>query len=302
VGTLAIVRALLRNIQSEANPVYRATLGRVKRPAFNAGRWYNVLLFLLLASFGILTFLRQQFGFQFVAYRAEVLYGVMVVGISLLSLSWTVPLAALAGQGIIKERIAQTWDVLRAIPMPPETILLAKGAAAIRRVWGIAISMAILTAFMGAIVGGALIYGQGSAQPVLGFVFTILGIAAVIVERFQEVALAAVIGLAAALQTDSRRMATLLGLIGGVLIRLVPLFVVLALVPFPAVADPNLALILSPAFLFIGWFLLNAFIGSALLLAAMPGLPALLIVCGLALVRELLTRALLAWAVRRDAS
>jgi hypothetical protein len=303
MSTLAIVRALLRHIQGEANPVYRATVNRVKRGAFNGRRWVNALLFLLLASFCALTVLARQYnGFQYFPYRPVLIYGIITVGVTLLSLSWTVPLAALAGQGVLHERITQTWDMLRTTPMPPETILLAKGAAAIRRAWGIATSLAVLTAFMGGITGGALIYGQGSAQPALGLVLMIVGIGAVIVERLQEIALATVIGLAAALQTDSRRTATMLGLVGGVLIRLVQLLIVLALVPLPTVTDPNLALILAPPFMAVSWFILDAFVGSALLLAALPGLPGLLIVCGLAAARELLTRALFAWAVRRDAS
>jgi hypothetical protein len=290
MGTLGIIRALLVHIQGEANPIYAAERRSAEGwRGFNLGRWRGCLFFLLLIAVPVLTWI-ESLGVPLPAYRAALLDFLLIGSGGLLSLSWTVPLATLSGRGISRERVAQTWDALLVMPYPTETILLAKAAASIQPVWRTAIGLAAVASLLGVFTAGPLTAATTmgvSHSAVLSVLLMVAGMVMIVAEREQEIALAVLIGLAAAFISDSRRMMSLFGLTGGLMIRLAQTLLTLAamavLVPL---ASPNFAL-------------LNAVAGTATLLAAAPGLIGLALLAGVLAAREGLIRYLFAWTVRR---
>jgi hypothetical protein len=290
VGTLAIVRELLVYIQGESNPIYLAEQReRVPLPRLDLDRWRGWLFVSLLLLVPILSFVEQQFGIRFSAYRDLFVLTVLIVVGGLVSMGWTVPLAMLAGQGISRERTAQTLPVLMVTPYPTEAILLAKAAASIHRVWKLVISLTFIATLPGLFIAGLIVISTlyTGQNLLLGVLYMGAGMVAIIAEREQEIALSVVVGVATAFASDSRRMAMLLGLTGGVLIRLVQALVTLLLAyRLAPLASPNFAL-------------LNAAEGSATLLTVAPRLDSVIIVVGIIAGRELLIRALFDWSVRR---
>ncbi len=288
MGTLAIIRDLLFHIQGESHPIYVAEQHADLPPLrFDLNRLGSCLFFSLLLLVPILGFVQNQFGIRLSLYRDTFIsVGVFLVG-GLVSLGWTVPLAMLSGRGISRERTFRTWDALLVTPYPTDVILLAKAAAGIRRVWKAVVSLAFIATLPGLFVAGPVMVAmamQTGQTPLLGVLYMGVGIIAIIAEREQEIALSVVIGLVVALGSDSRRTALVLGLVGGVLIRLVQILVTLMLAP--RLAPPNIAL-------------LNPIAGTATLIAMAPGFGSLGVVIALILAREGLIRGLFAWAVHR---
>jgi hypothetical protein len=207
-----------------------------------------------------------------------------------LSIGWTVPLATLSGRGISRERTAQTWNALLVMPYPTETILLAKAAANIQPAWRTAIGLAAVASLLGVFTAGPLTAAATlgvSHSAILAVLFMVAGMVMIVAEREQEIALAVLVGLAAAFISDSRRMVSLFGLAGGLLIRLAQTLLTLAfMIVLVPLASPNFAL-------------LNAVAGTATLLTAAPGLIGLALLVGTFAVREGLIRFLFAWTVGR---
>jgi hypothetical protein len=244
---------------------------------------------LLLIAVPALTWL-ERLGVPLAAYRTALLDFLLISGGALLSISWTVPLAALSGRGISRERVAQTWDALLVMPYPTETILLAKAAASIQPAWRTAIGLAAIASLLGVVIAGPLTAAATlgvSYSAVLAVLLMVANMVMIVAEREQEIALAVLVGLAAAFISDSRRMASLFGLTGGLMIRLAQTLLTLAfmavLVPL---ASPNFAL-------------LNAVAGTATLLTAAPGLIGLALLVATLAIREGLIRFLFAWTVGR---
>jgi hypothetical protein len=291
MGTLDIVRELLFHIQGESNPIYLAERRETALwPRFDLERWRSCLFLGLLLVVPILTFVERQFGVRFTAYRDIFIQSVLILTGGLLSVGWTVPLATLAGQGISRERTAQTWGMLLVTPFPTEVILMAKAAAGVGRVWKLVVSLTFLASLPGLFVAGPLMAAQAAwtgDTPLLAVLFMGAGMVAIIVEREQEIALSIVVGLVAAFASESRRMAWLLGATGGLLIRLAQALITVSLAFVLApLASPNFAL-------------LNAIAGSATLLAIAPGFTSLFLIIALIVLREGLIRALFAWLLRR---
>ncbi len=292
MGTLGIIREILFYIQGESNPIYVAEHreGAVSLPHLDFERWRSCLLFSLLVVAPILMLIEQLSGIRFSMYRDLFVVAALALVGGLLSLGWTAPLAMLAGQGISRERTAQTWNMLLVTPYPTDVILLAKASASVSWAWKLAVSLTFMASLPGLFIAGpvmlvrTLATGQGA---LLGVFFMGVGMVAIIAEREQEIALSVVVGIAIAFLSDSRRLALLLGLVGGLLIRLVQvLLTVLLVLPLAQPDSPNFAL-------------LNAAAGSATLLTLVPGFVSVLILVVLIAARELLIRALFAWTVRR---
>lgn len=297
MGTLGIIQALLFHIQGESNPVYIAEQRISATIAANSGlgrltAWGGRLLFLLLLAFPVLSFIETQFRIRFSSYR-DLFVGLVLMLIGgLMSVTWTVPVAMLAGQGISRERTAQTWATLLVTPYPTEEILMAKAAAHIRRVWKAVISLVFIASLPGLFLIAIFTLIQIAQRPdytFLGLLFMTVGMIALVIEREQEIALAAVVGLAAALISDSRRLTLLYGMIGGLLVRLVQTLIIIFLVL--RLAPPN-------------FVLMNFVAGSATMLATAleqpqptvwPLLWLILLIAG----REWLIRKMFAWVVQR---
>jgi hypothetical protein len=289
MGTLEIVRQLLFHIQGESHPIYAAERrsGMAALP-FKFNRWGGYLFVVLVIGLPLLALAESQLGFRLSLYRELLISGLFALVGGLLSLGWTVPLAMLAGRGISRERTAQTWDALLVTPHPTETILLAKAAADIEPVWKGVLSLTFIASLPGLFFAGPImLFKMMNAQsPWLGILFMLVGSVALVVEREQEVALSVTMGIAAAFISDSRRVTLLVGLIGGLLIRLVQTLLTLILVRSAPLAPLNLAL-------------LNVVAGSSAALAAVPGFESLIFVVGMIAAREGLIRTLFAWTVRR---
>src|SRR5262245_8895840 len=142
MGTLDIIRSLLVYIQGESNPIYRAEKHEsTSLPRFNLERLRSWVFLPLLLVVPLLMLVEQLSGVRLSAYRdGLLLVGLALVG-GLLSVGWTAPLARLAGQGISRERTAQTWNTLLVTPYPTEEILLAKAAADVGPVWKLVVSL-----------------------------------------------------------------------------------------------------------------------------------------------------------------
>jgi hypothetical protein len=291
MGTLAIVRALLFHIQSESDPIYR---GERRMSVIwhgpNLNRWGSWLFVLLVITLPVLTLLERQFGIRWVAYRGVFIQALLTVGGSLLSIGWTVPVTVLAGQGVSRERTAQTWDLLLTLPPPTETVLMAKAAARIQPVWRLVVSLAFILSLIGVFVVGPLIIVRtlATGESLLwGVVAMVVGMVVVVVEREQEIALATVMGLAAAFVSGSERLALLFGLVGGVLIRLAQLLasVLLTLLIVPRLPE--------------GFAPLNMIAGTAAVLMAAPSLVGIIGLAAVIGIREALIRILFRWLIRR---
>lgn len=290
MNSLAIVRALMYHIQSERNPVFRAEGRQRPRRAAYLGLFVNLGVFALLIGSAVIAYLDQGGGFG----ARENIFGLLLVGGGFaLSVMWTVPIAALAGGRVVQT--TEVYDVLRVTPLSTHEILLARAAAAVRSIWAVAVGMAIFSLFVAAILGvpAAAIRAH---DPVLSAIVLVAGAAATLIERVQEIALAATIGLAAPLV--SRSLSLMIGVLGGLLIRVLPLLVILAILPSIAFAEPILAELPEPALVGL-WFALSSVAGSIVLLAALPGVQTLAIVGLLIGAREGITRALFAWIERR---
>jgi hypothetical protein len=297
MGTLGIIQALLFHIQGESNPVYIAEQRISATIAANSGlrrvsAWGGRLLFLLFLALPILSFIESQFRIRFSSFR-DLFVGLVLMLIGgFLSVTWTVPVAMLAGQGISRERTAQTWATLMVTPYPTEEILMAKAAAHIRRVWKAVISLVFISSLPGLFLIAIFMLIQIAQRPdytFLGLLFMGLGMIALVIEREQEIALAAVVGLVAAFISDSRRLTLLYGMIGGLLVRLVQTLIIIFLVL--RLAPPN-------------FVLMNFVAGSATMLATALELPQptlwpLVWLIALIAGREWLIRKMFAWVVQR---
>ncbi|MCC7446805.1 MAG: hypothetical protein IT324_05275 [Anaerolineae bacterium] len=291
MGTLAIVRALLFHIQSESDPIYRGErrMSVIWRGP-NLSRWGGWLFALLVISLPVLTLLERQLGIQWTAYRGVLIQLLLTVGGSLLSIGWTVPVTVLAGQGVSRERTAQTWDLLLTLPPPTETVLMAKAAARIQPVWQLVVSLAFILSLIGVFVVGPLIIVRtlAAGESLLwGGLSMVVGMVVVVAEREQEIALAAVIGLAVAFVSDSERLALLGGLFGGVLIRLAQLLIAVLLTLLIVSRLPE------------GFAPLGMIAGTAVVLIAAPGLVGIIGLIAVLGVREALIRILFSWLIRR---
>jgi hypothetical protein len=291
MGTLDIIRSLLVYIQGESHPIYLAEKHEgASLPRFDLERLRSWVFLLLLLAIPLLMLVEQLSGVRLSAYRdVLLLVGLALVG-GLLSVGWTAPLAMLAGQGISRECTARTWNTLLVTPYPTEEILLAKAAADVSPVWKLVVSLTFIASLPGLFIAAVfilLLTTRTGQSALLGVVYMGLGMVAIIVEREQEIALSVVLGIMTAFASDSRRVALLLGLIGGLLIRLVQALITILLALTRTPLDP-------PNFV-----LLNVTAGSATLVAVAPEFFSVLVIVGLIVIREMLIRALFAWSVRR---
>jgi hypothetical protein len=297
MGTLGIIQALLFHIQGESHPIYiveqRISAASTANSALGRlSAWGGRLLFLLFLALPVLSFIESQFRIRLSSFR-DLFVGLVLMLIGgLLSVMWTVPVAMLAGQGISRERTAQTWATLLVTPYPTEEILMAKAAAHIRRMWKAVISLVLISSLPGLFLIAIFTLIQLAQRPeytFLGLLYMTLGMIALVVEREQEIALATTVGVVAAFISDSRRLTLLYGLIGGLLVRLVQTLIIIFLVL--RLAPPN-------------FVLMNFVAGSATMLGTaleqpQPTLWPLLWLIAIIAGREWLIRRLFAWVVQR---
>jgi hypothetical protein len=280
------------HIQSEAHPVYLASRRvSVHQPRKIAWAKWGVMIFIaLLMVVPVVAFTQSlvSSATSSVGYHDQILEFIMFTAGAILSLSWTIPIAALAGQGISHERVLQTWDTLRTTPYSTDVILLAKAAADIRFVWGNVVTTVLISIFMAFALIATTVMAI-SQSFLMGIILIAITVIMVAIERVQEVALSVVLGISASLVSSSSgsyRLSFLLGLLGGVVMRLIQLMIVIGLATLFA---PSLL----PQFSF-----LSTIVGTSVLVAIAPGLLSLsIIVCMIGL-REILIQRLFGWAVQ----
>lgn len=211
----------------------------------------------------------------------------MMVTCFLISLAWTFLPATVGGQIIRRERAAQTWDSILVTPYTTDAILLAKAAASTRDIWGSILSIASMTMMLrvGLIVAMlALLQVHILTQALVASLCLII----VVIEPLQEIVLALVVSLNAAILGNISRLTLVFGAVGGVLIRFTQIIIVLLLMPLLQSSLPTYLTSVNAAI-----------IGTpALLLSAPTILSAVLVIIVIA-AREALIRILFAWTVRR---
>lgn len=315
LGTTGILRALAINLQGQASPIFQtAVRQQAQRRSWRLTNfpWVPALFVVLLLA-GPLLALIDQGGVGIFALRDQILIAAAVVCAGLLSLCWTLPVAALAGQGVALERTARTWDTLLLTPHSPAEIALIKTAASLRPVWWLASGSRILGVFLGvsvfipAILFSLPLIELPPAPRGLSMIALIaVGMVGMLVDRAQELALSAVTGLT--LGGSSPPRAFILGGLGGLMVRLVPILLTLvfirsteALTPFVQIGAELLGIFpQNESTLRLGLSLLLVILaGPVSLLAFAPGLPALALVGAFLGLRELLIRVLFSRAEAR---
>lgn len=123
---------------------------------------------------------------------------------------------ALTAPSIAMERDRGTWDMLRATPQSPRTILLAKlfGALARLRIWRLLFAVSVLN---GALAACSAILTAQDSLAILGLLVGIITVA----RPWAEVLFAAFAGMYASTWTRSATMALVAGYTAVVLFKLI---------------------------------------------------------------------------------
>lgn len=289
MSTFAIVRHLLTLIQGEGHPIYRAALKQQMPYSVNLNAIGGCALLLLLLLTPAVVCLESAFGVYVSGMVNTVLVTMLVAAGAVLSVSWTVPLTILAGQGIARERVTQTWETLLITPFSTENILLAKAASSVRNVWSLVVGLAFFGTLLALFFVSPVIASMASQinqSLVIGVLLMIVGMVAIVLEHEQEIALSVVLGIFIAIKTDSPRTAFLAGLAAGFLIRVVQLALTFVIVPQVTLLSLQNIIVM------------NFVAGSATLLAVLPITAALTFVVVMIIGRELLVRWLFHWITR----
>jgi hypothetical protein len=289
MSTFAIVRHLMILIQGQGHPIYRAALKQQTTFHVNMSAIGGCGLIVLLVLAPVIVCVESAFGVYISGVVNIALVTLLVIAGAVLSLSWTVPLTILAGQGIARERVTQTWDTLLITPFDTESIVLAKAASSVRNVWSLVVGLAFFGTLLALFFVSPVIASMGSQinqSLVVGVILMVIGMVAIVLEHEQEIALSVMLGIFVALKTDSQRMALIAGLAVGFLIRVVQL--VLTFLVVPSITLLSLQNIV----------VMNFIAGSATLLAVLPMTTAVSFVIAMIIGRELLVRWLFHWITR----
>jgi len=290
LSSLAIFRRLLIYIQGESHPLYMAERQLAPAPIFHVSsrtQWLFYALFMI----GVITLPAVAAPLRLIPTpnnSAALLLIAQAVG-ALVSLAWIAPLSTMAGRAISRERSARTWDALLVSPYPTDVIVLAKAAASVRPLWSKMLAVALVVSALRMVIVVALMITSAATLGISMFWVIILAPLAVLVillECEQEIALSVSAGILGAFLTASPAMTSLFGGIAGGTIRLIQLGLCLWLLPRLVSAVSGYVVLTSTV------------TGTTILMAAAPGLIALLIVIALAVLREGLTRACFNWALR----
>lgn len=293
MNSLSIFRALLRYTQSDASPILRRRAVAPGTSLMSSGG--SLLMILVFVSFALTSIIATAAPGFLIQYRDTIASFVLIAGGLILSVIWIAPVAALAAYGVREEQISGAWAVLRLTNIPREELPLIKVAAMVRGMWlviiGIASFGAALTAIM---VVPVTIYF--STAGIFTLVYVVFGVVVTLIEHVQEITLATSIGVAAGEFTRS----VVLGLIGGLMIRVATVLLLLLILPSVIPIAPDLAFIPREITASV-WLAACALSGSAALIAVMPGIPTVLLAVALIFVREALTRTLMSRVIRHSA-
>jgi hypothetical protein len=167
-------------------------------------------------------------------------------------------------------------------------------------VWSLAIGSAVLAALLVPTIALPVILLTAAGLTPWTILLAAVGAVSFVAERVQEFALAILIGIHSGLGSGRPRSAFWLGLAGGLILRLASVILTLFVISL-ALLDATALYGLPPALAVGLWASLAALGGPLVLLAALPGVPMLVLVVGVLVLREATVRLLYAAALRRAA-
>ncbi len=284
MGTIGILRALIHQIEIDSNPIY---LLECRRSAFTFLRTRQIarhIAFVGVVAVPLFLFI----GLLRIATQISELPILLNL---LIGMAWSLPIVLLAGEGIQRERIAQTWNNVLLTPFTTETILLAKASGGISKIWKSATIFLIGLTTLGAAVL-LLLFGILSStdqDTLLRLLFICAGVAVLIIEHGQEAALCVAMGMAISVLSKSQGLGLVIGVIASMVLRLFQIVFLLLMIAwlYPTVLSTFL------------W--LNIVLGSSLLLTSDAVAASLLSLVGLIIVREGVIRALFQYTLRHAA-
>lgn len=282
MGTQALIWALVFDRHYDLNPIAQNELGRVARRSTAA--WRSRILAALVA--GVLV----GIGLISVLRSAAILRDFAVIANVILNLFWTVPVSGVAAYAIQRERTRLTLDLLLLTPFTTKSILLAKAAGSFARISNGVIGGLLLLSGLGSIaiiflIPLATVSSQNTFSWMLFGAF-IIGL--MYIERLQELALSASLGLFLGSTATSPDMVILLNFIVNMAVRVVQLLVVVLFAEAGGIIRGSTTL---------AW--LNLLMGTSSVLVYSPTWVNLGVVALVIGAREGVIRLLLSYSVRR---
>jgi hypothetical protein len=218
--------------------------------------------------------------------------GLALIAILLLAYLWPLAVAFGASGVIAVERERQTWDVLLTTPFDWADLILAKLAAALRRLnpYGEMLLwvQAFLVAILFVVVLGDFLRDvvSGVTSPVFQIALLVAAMIEFVVARAQDYVLSSLVGLIASLLTPNRQTAGAIALMMALALVLVrALLTLMLLAALPPTPPPLLVVLIAT-----GPASVIAMAGNVLL-----GIPALILMIA---AREALIRAMFGWLVQ----
>ncbi len=237
MGTFGIIRQLIEILRTRSNPIYRRAAPT--DPQTPPRLTFIALCTLLTVVFaGFFTMLQFSNALKIPDRFHSPLDSLDAI-LCVLTILWAIPLAALVGQHITRERTANTWETLLLTPQPPRTLLLANAAATLRPVAGMLGFLLFCLTFLR--IGFALVSyntDQTFSTPQIPLSYSagvqaLLAAACIVISSIdfcQMLALTVAIGLNEAVRAEPPSNAPLRALIGGLLAVFVPFLVNLGLI------------------------------------------------------------------------
>jgi hypothetical protein len=283
MGTVELFRTLIINRNFESNPITQNEAARLKN-RFAANRRTRLYFGLVIAVLMIGAFVA-------VHVSAPVLQGFPVFANVIINLLWTVPVSGVIAHAIQRERVGLTLHLLLLTPYTTRAVLLAKAAGSFAGVSKIILTGLLTLSFIG-VVANMLIVPLSAYSNQTSIVFWILFAMFVIVllfiERMQELALAASIGVFLGSSTTSPDVVIIMNFLLNLAARVLQLHTLVLLVDSGGVLRNAST---------IAW--LNLVMGTSAALVYAPTVFNLALIAGVIALREALIVYLMWQSVRR---
>ncbi len=149
-----LLYAVLRHIQSERSPIYRAAWrpSRFQLPI----SW---LYLLLLLSIPLLRLIEVSSGVPLFIYRDQALVAISVLGAAAVSPSAVWPASGAERLGHCAAALGQAWDMFLLTPSEPYEVITATAAASVRPQWRAILGSGLLGILLGLMAAVAAALG-----------------------------------------------------------------------------------------------------------------------------------------------
>ncbi|MEP7286421.1 MAG: hypothetical protein ABI947_11695 [Chloroflexota bacterium] len=302
MGTFSIIRLLIRAWTLTSHPIYQAekrrlsllpvgsilrrVVGKSWRPILAVG----AVLMVLAAGDFLCGGTRHTFSAAIFSFCTVGGGSLILLVILLITYLWPLSVAISASSVIAQERERQTWDVLLTTPLDWRDLILVKLAATLSRLnpygeiflWGQAFLIAIIFVL---VIGQFSLNAGSSPFTVLELPLVFLTMTEFAIARLQDYVMAGLIGLLASLLSSTRQTASAIALMvtsGMILVR--ALITALVVTSLPFTSFPALLILLATG-------------PSSVVALAWRGLPAILILIAMILIREGIIRAMFSWLI-----